>query len=582
LDHQAFTTEMTSSFPDHVALLSRFLDRHAEISEQIEHRLLNVQGKPITRERDRARFDQAFTACFYDSRMSSSLASLKGRLAAAHMADGFEAVFLEGRSHQLDPLELIIRAYDHWEHHRWPGKGGRLTFARTLFVASILRELEHLSLRIWDDGADPATPRLQAVQHLLDNLNTIGGSQAFVRDARWLIQTAQGPLTRRLEPYFKIADRIRHSLSAADRIELHKAGARLIGGHLRSQLHYRAQEIGVASDDPQVLAVTRNSNSMDIALLVRDLVPLLEAYKATADQSDSDHRFDLADAILQGLSADPELLLIRLDILGPSTMIEDVFLDRAPDGSVTYNAFGRTHVEALSQYAQLIGDLAPALRTDASRLNPAGAVYSPFAITYGFCADVLSNIALDTLHAQPTFGLTLEDVFRTTAHLDNKRARVDGWGKLPTQPGERQHFGHSLEWGVAIFERVMAGLAARGAHAFDANASVLSDARLFVCSNSGTNLPRDRVSAQEHCVTSDLKLALATRATAFPKSQVLSDRKEGRYLASAESNGHWFAVSKVLLTSYLCQGKDASIMDVPPAVVDVLRLTCPALVVASP
>jgi hypothetical protein len=154
-------------------------------------------------------------------------------------------------------------------------------------------------------------------------------------------------------------------------------------------------------------------------------------------------------------------------------MIEDVFLDRAPEGSVTYNAFGRTHVEALSQYAQLIGDLAAALRTDASRLNPAGAVYSPFAITYGFCADVLSNIALDALHAQPTFGLTLEDVFRTTAHLDHKRARVDGWGKLPTHPGEREHFGHSLEWGVAIFERVMAGLAARGAHAFDANASAL-------------------------------------------------------------------------------------------------------------
>jgi hypothetical protein len=165
--------------------------------------LLNVQDKPITAERD--------------------------SLAAAHVADGFEAVLLEGRSHQLHPLELIIRAYDHWEHHRWPGTGGRLTFARTLFVASILRELEHLSLRIWDDGADLAPSHLETVQHLLDNLNAVAGSQAFVRDARWLIQTAQGPLTRRLEPYFRVADRISHSLSAADRIELHKAGATFSG-----------------------------------------------------------------------------------------------------------------------------------------------------------------------------------------------------------------------------------------------------------------------------------------------------------------------------------------------------------------
>jgi hypothetical protein len=376
-------------------------------------------------------------------------------------------------------------------------------------------------------------------------------------------------------------------LTTDDRIELHKAGARLAGGHLRSQLRYRAQELGCATDDPQVLAVTRNSNSMDMALLVRDLGPLLEAYKTACGQADLDERLDLADAILQGLSADPELLLVRLDILAPSTMIEDVFLERGPDGSLAYHEFGRDHVDALRRYAQLIDDVAAALKADASTLNPAHAVYSPFAITYGFCADVVSNMALDALHAQPTFGLSLEDMFRGDSRLDDKRARACGWEALPTQKGEYEHFGHSIDWAATIFDRVMGGLAAREARPSVANASTFPDTQLIVFpensspKSSATDPSPDNARAQEHCVTSDLKLALASGATAFPKSQILSDRKEGRYLASAESNGHWFAVSKVLLTMCLCQGKDASITDVPVAVLDILRLTCRDVLVVS-
>ena len=89
-------------------------------------------------------------------------------------------------------------------------------------------------------------------------------------------------MTRRLEPYFKIAERISASFTGARRLEIHKAGALLTGGHLRAQLRHRALEADRPADDPQVLAVTRNSNSMDAALLVRDLVPLLEPRSADA------------------------------------------------------------------------------------------------------------------------------------------------------------------------------------------------------------------------------------------------------------------------------------------------------------
>ena len=67
---------------------------------------------------------------------------------------------------------------------------------------------------------------------------------------------------------------------------------------------------------------------MDMALLVGDLVPLLERYEAAVNDND-DLRRGLADVILQGLSADPELLVTRLDLLGPATTIEEIFIDGA-------------------------------------------------------------------------------------------------------------------------------------------------------------------------------------------------------------------------------------------------------------
>ena len=92
-------------------------------------------------------------------------------------------------------------------------------------------------------------------------------------------------------------------------------------------------------------------------------------------------------------------------------------------------------------------------------------------------------------------------------------------------------------------------------------------------------LPAGIVTANEHCVTSDVNRAFATGATAFPRSQILIDRNEGRFLASAEIDGKWFAVSKTVLTEVLSQGKDALVTDVPGPVIDILTVTCGELLV---
>ena len=580
---------MSFPFGEHVELLSQLLDRRPAIVNRIETTLLNVRDKPAARIRQRDFFDRLLKTCFFEvPGLPPSLSRLKGQLAASHLADGFEPVVLDRHTHELDPLELIVRAYEHWDLHRWPGKSGRTTYAQVVYAVALLRHLEHLSLRIWDDGPGKASDRLQDVQRLLDRLNESDGAGVFLRDARWLIQTAQGPLTRHTRPYFTIARNIADSLTGAQRLGVHDSGARLAGGHLRSQLRYRAWEAGRAIDDPDVLAVTRNSNSMDMALLVHDLVPLLEAYDAACGtrhaHEPEDARLDLADAILQGLSADPELFLTRLDLLGPSCTIEELFVDWN-DGRPRLTALGEWHRGVLRRYVELIGRLAPPLQEDASRFEPAATTYSPLGIVYGFCADMLSNVAAAALVSQPSFGLSAEDLFTSRGRLEDKLARARGWQALPMREGEHEHFEHSLEWAAQMHARLTDALKARVRRPATPNASELPAGRVFVASElravesrpEGV-LPADIVSAPEHCVTSDVTHAVEGAATPRSQQQMTTDWKEARFLASAECDGHRFGVSKIILTLVTSRGRDALVTGVPRPVVDVLRLTCPDLV----
>jgi hypothetical protein len=107
---------------------------------------------------------------------------------------------------------------------------------------------------------------------------------------------------------------------------------------------------------------------------------------------------------------------------------------------------------------------------------------------------------------------------------------------------------------------------------------VLAEPDLAEALPEGT-LPGGIAPADEHCYTSNLKRALSGTMTAVPANQMLIDRNEGRFLASGESGGEWFAVSKVILTLFTSQGKDALISGVAPRVIEVLRLTCPGLIV---
>lgn len=578
-------------FSDHTRLLEQLLDSRPGIVGELEHQLFSARGKADAQSGDRESIADIFNACFFESpTISRHLSRLNGQLDEAHLADGFEPVRQDGYSRELDPVELVLRACHYWDGTRWPGTKGRRAYAQSLYAVLILRQLERLSSRIWDEGNDEAAERLQHVQRLLDVLNAAGRSAheiRLVRDARWLIQTAQGPLTRHLRPYFIKAANV-SALSGEVGLEIHKAGAVLAGGHLRSQLRHLSWRTSWAFHDPQLLALTRSSNSMDMALLVRDLVPLLHAYSSACVRQDSHSRLALADASLQGLSADPELLLTRWDLLGPSTMIEDLFVDRGDAGAAPYTTMGEVHRACLAQYGELVGATAESLQQDSRALDPANAAYSPLGIVYGFCADLFSNMVLNTLRSASSPDLSLEEIFISRERLEEKRTQAHEWERLPKREGEPDPFEHSKAWAAQMYARLAGALEARAARPAEPNASRLKKSCLYVVprgvaidSLPDGVLPAGIVSAQEHCLTSDVTRAGRSGATALPADRLVTDRAEGRCLACVHSDGAWFGVSKVPLTVCIGQGKDALLTDVPRAVIDVLRLMCPEMLVVT-
>ena len=172
---------MPFSFSDHVELLRQFLAGRDAIVNASERQILNAQGKAIARNSDRDSLDHAFEACFFESpAVSPQLRRLRGQLATAHLADGFEPARLDGYSRDLNPVELILRAWHHWERNRWPGRNGRIEYAHSLYAAFLLRQLQYLSLRIWEQDA---SERLSQLQGLLDTLNA-GMRGPWVRDVR--------------------------------------------------------------------------------------------------------------------------------------------------------------------------------------------------------------------------------------------------------------------------------------------------------------------------------------------------------------------------------------------------------------
>src|SRR5688500_11141236 len=399
-------------FQAHVELLQFFLAHRDDIVERLQG-LLNAQRKPDEYLRDGPVLSRRFEDCFFIG-VTHSQSRLRGQSEEAHWASGFRPRDLPGLHNGLvDPAEMMIRVFHLWQQTRWPGRYGRVRYAHTLFNLYLIRSLALLSMRLWDDGSSSAGDRLSHVQGVLDQLwrITTADQPSLVRDARWLIQLAQSPATDELGAYFEVAENIAATLSEEDRIEIHKAGVRMTAGHLRSQIRYYSMKKAVSLNEKSLILNTRNSNALDFALLIQDLVPLLEAYENAWHSQDGLKRLELADAICQGVSPDPELFLNRVGLLGAYSMIEHLFITTDGDGHAVYTPMGRRHVQLIQDYEARIGRVAKPLYDDCSNFRPVTGAYSPYGVLYGFSSNLIEHMAFKILQRDAPTRFSLEDVF---------------------------------------------------------------------------------------------------------------------------------------------------------------------------
>ena len=140
----------------------------------------------------------------------------------------------------------------------------------------------------------------------------------------------------------------------------------------------------VSLDETSLVLSTRSSNALDFALLIQELVPLLEAYEHAWRSEDDQKRLDLADAICQGISPDPELFLNRVELLGAYSMIEHLFITTDRDGHAVYTPMGRRHVQLLQEYEARIGRVSKPLHDDCPHFRPVAGAYSPYGSCMGF------------------------------------------------------------------------------------------------------------------------------------------------------------------------------------------------------
>ena len=545
---------MALSFQAHVELLQFFLAHRDEIVESIQG-LLNAQRKPIEYLQDGSLLSRLFEDCFFTlPGVIRSQSRLRGQLEEAHWASGFRPREISGLHNGLvDPAEMMMRGFHLWQETRWPGRNGRVRYAHTLFNLYVIRCLALLSMRLWDAVADSAGDRLSHVQGVLDQLwaGTPADQPALVRDARWLIPMAQSPATDELGAYFVVAEQVATALSERDRIEIHKAGVRMAAGHLRSQTRYYSMKKAASLDETSLVLSTRNSNALDFALLIQDLVPLLEAYENAWNSKDPQKRLVLADAICQGVSPDPELFLNRVELLGPYSMIEHLFIAIDLDGHVVYTPMGRRHVQLIQEYEERIGRLAKPLYDDCPSFRPVPGAYSPYGLLYGFSSNLIEHMAFKTLQPDAVKHFSLEDVFVAADATTHKLAWVSGWRKLPhLKPEVEKLFDYPQQFAEDIYNRLERAL-------------------------------RRRVSDGEAPRTGRLVILHGNELQADSNTSTipLSDRREGKCLVSYQTPGGWVGITKDILTEALGAGRDVKIVGLPREAVGVLTLMCPNLVI---
>ena len=140
-----------------------------------------------------------------------------------------------------------------------------------------------------------------------------------------------------------------------------------------------------------------------------------------------------------------------------------------------------------------------------------------------------------------------------------------------------------------MYARMIGALEARAARPAEPNASRFRKSCLYVVprgiaidSLADGVLPAGIVSAQEHCLTSDVTRARACDWQSHRRCRRTGCRRSCRRTIARLRNVRgclvrYFKGPADLI--YTSQGKDVLITDVPRAVIDILRMVCPEMLV---
>lgn len=582
-EDQLSSTEFTA----HIELLNSFLHERRYVVDRIQN-LLNAQRQPAEFLQDRSLLTQLFEECFFAQlpQAAADVRLMRGRLEDVHRASGFRPRQMAGLFNDLiHPAELVLRAFYFWHATRWPGRNGRLRYAHALFNAYILRNLEFLSVRLWDDNGDGnfggtgcgnGSGRLATLQQLLDNLwrDAPADQPVLVRDARWLIPLAQSPTTDELSAYFEAIACVAGQLEPDDTVETLRAQVCMIGGHLRSQIRHYCLKDNISLDHRSIELRTRASNALDFALLIQGLVPLLQAYEQAVDKVHGERRVQLAGAILQAISPDPEVFLNELDLLGAYSMLEQLFLEAGPPGQVQLSPLGHRHVALIAAYADTLSRVIEPLRADCPGFRPPAQGYSPLGAIYGTPSNLTEFMVMKTLQPDADIRFSIEDAFINGTEATGRRAWADGWRKLPHIAAEIQRlYDYPQQFSEALFERFARafnrGVAGAG------NTADVTRGRLVpvIAGEKGANADADLPELPARfVVSSDNSWVASERATYCEESDLLRDRQEGHFLVSFQTDNGWIAIHKDVLTEVIGAGESFRVSNVPADVPSRLRL----------
>ena len=303
--------------------------------------------------------------------------------------DGFHALHdWDGKADRFNDDIIPVEVANFAERMVRPADRGRARVAIAILLDYyFVHLLGLLALRAWDEG-DP-NANLDAITRLLGHLQGPQGSgQMFARDAEGLIIIATSHFEPDITAYDRLLARVR-LLDRKHRQNLAMTHAAVLGCHLRFGLEV------TCADNVRAL---RDDNVPDYPWLCEAVATLAEAYACAVAKGDREERRRISEAVLLGLTPDP-----------------DALLGSDPPESLLACEEQRDRLREL--FAAHRSDLLEDFETH----RPSPTAYSPFSFTFNFPHNLVKGVVVDAAFRGAPWPLSLDDLvtaFPKTPGLD--------------------------------------------------------------------------------------------------------------------------------------------------------------------